>query len=176
MLFEFFPVVSPCVILLKINNFIFDHTLSIWKLLGQWLNSSLSYNLCHSCDNAGCLTHCTRPGIEYTLLQRQCQILNPLCYSGNLKINDFLKHFLYCVSTNGKFSQLLSRNLFPFPFLFLFFCLFRAIPTAQQCGIWAASLTYTTVHGNTRSLTHWVRPGIEPTYSWMLVGFVTAEP
>jgi len=28
------------------------------------------------------------------------------------------------------------------------------------------SLTYTTAHGNTRSLTHWVRPGIEPASSW----------
>ena len=32
--------------------------------------------------------------------------------------------------------------------------------------------TYTTAHGNTRSLTHWARPGIEPTTSWFLVGFV----
>ena len=37
-------------------------------------------------------------------------------------------------------------------------------------------MTYTTAHGNTRSLTHWARPGIKPTSSWMLVGFVTAEP
>ena len=28
-------------------------------------------------------------------------------------------------------------------------------------------------HSNTRSLTHWVRPGIEPTSSWILVGFST---
>ena len=34
------------------------------------------------------------------------------------------------------------------------------------------SVTYTTGHGNTGSLTHWVRPGIEPESSWMLVGFV----
>ena len=29
-------------------------------------------------------------------------------------------------------------------------------------------------HSNTGSLTHWVRPGIKPTFSWILVGF--AEP
>ena len=29
---------------------------------------------------------------------------------------------------------------------------------------------------NTRSLTHWARPGIESTSSWILVGFITAEP
>ena len=36
--------------------------------------------------------------------------------------------------------------------------------------------SYTTAHDNTRSLTHWWRPGIEPTSSWILVGFVTTEP
>ena len=34
-------------------------------------------------------------------------------------------------------------------------------------------VTYTTAHGNIRSLTHWERPGIEPTTSCILVGFVT---
>ena len=30
--------------------------------------------------------------------------------------------------------------------------------------------TYTTAHRNTKSLTHWVRPGIEPASPWILVG------
>ena len=47
------------------------------------------------------------------------------------------------------------------------------MPQPQQCGIWAASATYTTVHGNAGSLTYWARPGIEPTCSWILVGFLT---
>ena len=38
--------------------------------------------------------------------------------------------------------------------------------------IWAASGTYTTAHGNTRSLTHWARTEIEPVSSWMPVRFV----
>ena len=38
------------------------------------------------------------------------------------------------------------------------------------------SATYTTGHGNTRSLTQWVRPGIEPESLWILVGFIIAEP
>ena len=33
-----------------------------------------------------------------------------------------------------------------------------------------------TAHGNARSLTHWMRPGIKPEFSWILVRFVTAEP
>ena len=38
--------------------------------------------------------------------------------------------------------------------------------------IWAASVTYPTAHCNARSLTHCVRPGIKPTSSWILVGFI----
>ena len=78
---------------------------------------------------------------------------------------------------------------------FLFFCLFRATPVTYKCsqargwiGAAAAGLyhnhsnarsefsTYTTVHSNTRSLTHWARPGIEPVSSWILARFISAEP
>ena len=45
-------------------------------------------------------------------------------------------------------------------------------PEPQQLGIQASSATYTTAHGNARSLTHWARPGIELVTSWFLVGFV----
>ena len=34
--------------------------------------------------------------------------------------------------------------------------------------IWAMSATYTTAHGNVKSLTHWTGPGIEPASSWKL--------
>ena len=59
-----------------------------------------------------------------------------------------------------------------------YFFLFRATPVAygssQARGqIQAASETYATVHQNTRSLTYWDRPGIEPTSSWILVRFLT---
>ena len=33
-------------------------------------------------------------------------------------------------------------------------------------------MTYTTAHGNAGSLTHWARPRIKPTSSWILVRFV----
>ena len=36
--------------------------------------------------------------------------------------------------------------------------------------------SYTTAQGNARSLTHRAKPGIEPTSSWILVGFVSAAP
>ena len=50
------------------------------------------------------------------------------------------------------------------------------MPHPQQNGIQATSAAYTTVHGNTRSLTHWARLGIELPSSWMLVRFISAEP
>ena len=42
----------------------------------------------------------------------------------------------------------------------------------QRCGIRTTSATYTTAHSSAGSLTHWVRPGIEPRSSWILVGFL----
>ena len=84
-----------------------------------------------------------------------------------------------------------------FIFIFALFCLFRAAPMAcvssqarsliwaiaaglrpwpQQCQIWAMSVIYTTAHGNVGSLTHWARPGLEPTTSWFLVRFFSAAP
>ena len=50
------------------------------------------------------------------------------------------------------------------------------IPQPQQWGFWALSATYTAAHSNTGSLTHWVRPGIKPAPSWILVGFVSSAP
>ena len=38
------------------------------------------------------------------------------------------------------------------------------------------SVTYTTVHSNARSLTHWARPGIGPESLWILVTLITTEP
>ena len=86
-------------------------------------------------------------------------------------------------------SLYMSTDTMVFLSLVLFVCLFfRAAPAAhgsswarrrkserqtQQGGIQATSATYTTAQGNTRSLTHWVRPGIEPSTSWIIVGFVT---
>ena len=78
---------------------------------------------------------------------------------------------------------------------FFFFGLFRATPTAygstqgrirataaglhhshSNAGSVAASVTYSRTHGNAGSLTHWARPGIEPTSSWVLVRFISAAP
>ena len=49
-------------------------------------------------------------------------------------------------------------------------------PQPQQCEIRAASVTYTTAQWNAGSLTHWVRPGIEPASSWMQARLVSTMP
>ena len=46
-------------------------------------------------------------------------------------------------------------------------------PQPQQLGIWAAFVTYVAAHSNAGSLTHWVSPGIKPTFSWILVRCLT---
>ena len=86
-----------------------------------------------------------------------------------------------------------SQPIYLFIIYCLFFCLFfraialvygssqargqiRAMPQPQQCRIRAMSVTYTMVHGNARPLIHWVRSGIKPASSWVLVGFITTEP
>ena len=94
-------------------------------------------------------------------------------------------------------SQEARRSyLFIFFLFFFFFCFFRAAPSAyggsqarglssricscwpqpQQRGIRAASSTHTTAHRNAGSLTHWVKPGIEPATSLFLVRFVSTMP
>ena len=49
-------------------------------------------------------------------------------------------------------------------------------PQPQRHGIQASSETYTKAHSNARSRGHCARPGIEPTSSWILVGFVSTVP
>ena len=47
-------------------------------------------------------------------------------------------------------------------------------PQPQQRQIWATA--YTTTHSNAGLLTHWARPGMEPSSSWILAGLITPEP
>ena len=48
-----------------------------------------------------------------------------------------------------------------------------ATVTVTAIWEWAVSAIYTTAQGNASSLTCWGRPGIEPIYSWIVVGFLT---
>ena len=102
--------------------------------------------------------------------------------------------FLYFLLLRLIFKNLVSFSLHVFCF-FVFFCFLGPHPWqyrgSQDRGrirataasllhsrsnlvIWAKPAAYTTAHGNTGSLTHWARPGIEP--AWFLVGFVSNAP
>ena len=87
-----------------------------------------------------------------------------------------------------KRGHLLLLPLFSFLFLFLFFFAFygctlstwkfpsQGSNRSYSCQIQAASTTYTTAHGNARSLTHWAGLRMGSASSWILVGFISAEP
>ena len=49
-------------------------------------------------------------------------------------------------------------------------------PQPQQWGIQAMSMNYRRAHGNARSLTHLVRPGINPASSWIPFIFASTVP
>ena len=92
------------------------------------------------------------------------------------------------------FLLLRTCGLFWFSFCFVF-CLFRASAMAYgvsqargRIGARATNLhhshsnvgsqpclcpTYTTAHGNVRSLSHWAKPGIKPASSWIPVKCLT---
>ena len=62
-----------------------------------------------------------------------------------------------------------------------FFFFLRATPSAYgnsqaRSQIWAAAAGLHWIHSNAISLTHWMKLGIKPASSWILVVLVTAEP
>ena len=106
----------------------------------------------------------------------------------SFRIGVFFFFFFWKIHRSG-IAGLYGSSIFNFSF-----CLFRVAPAAcgasqargwtgaaswwpkpqpqpQQCGIWVLSVTYSTAHGNTGSLTHWARAGIEHESSWILVWF-----
>ena len=121
-------------------------------------------------------------GFVFNLLEGD---LKPKIYKEYFTVSGLWWFLSKCIS----FSLSLS-----FFFFFFLFCLFRAATMAyggsqarglirattaglpQQCQIQAASVTYTTAHSSTGSLTHWARAGMGPATSWFLVRFVSAMP
>ena len=129
--------------------------------------------------------------------------IKPTCCVSILIFNWFrISHIHFEVRRNIKYLHseamiymtILSNSKYHFVFVFVFL-LFRAAPLAyessqargpigataaslchshSQSRIQAASTTYTTAHSNTRSLTHWVRTGIQLGSSWIRVGFLSA--
>ena len=142
-------------------------TRGIWKFLGQGLNPKCSCTTTAvAMSMSDPLTHCARPGIE------------PL--SPKLPEPPMVRFFFFflmravvvaAAAAEGgcglHFQPMeVSRPVVESELQLL------ATATARS----ELRLTYTTGHGNARSLTPWARPGIEPASSWILVGFFPAEP
>ena len=131
---------------------------------------------------------CTRWSVQSTqcslLVGKRCQIISDFYwYTGIRSFRDTTK-------SKPRLHFQLALNLF---FFFGLFAIswatdvaYRGSQARGQIGTVATGLcqshsnirirvtsaTYTTAHGNIGSLTHWARPGIEPTTSWFLAGFV----
>ena len=76
-------------------------------------------------------------------------------------------------ATVGPFVFVCFFILNYFLFHYSWFTVYCQFSTVQQ----GESVTHAYIHScNGGSLTHWERPGIESTSSWILVGLVTAEP
>ena len=95
-----------------------------------------------------------------------------------------MDHSFAAVSKKSLQTQDHLDCLLCFLSFFFFFCLFFLLGPhwrhMEVPRLWVELelqlQTYTTAHGNTRSLTHWWRPGIKPATSLFLVGFVSAAP
>ena len=79
------------------------------EVLGPGTESEQQLCLCHSCNNAESLTHCTRLGIKLALPQRQYQIINPLFHSRNSE-GHFFRTILGGASDD---NDLLNQKSFP---------------------------------------------------------------
>ena len=142
-----------CVVFVCVFVSFFGLTCSIWKLLRQGSIPSRRCDRHYICGNTGSLTHSTRARDWTCTIIETMLILNLLHHSGNS---------LYSVS--------------------VFVCLFVAAPVAHgsfqtRGGIRAGTHTTATAKLGlslicnlrcARILTHWARPGLGPTSSWML--------
>ena len=125
----------------------FGHTHGMQKFQGQGLNLNPSSEERHGSDNTGSLSQwATRE---------------------HLKFFSFVLFFPFKAAPTAYGSSRLGVESV---------LQLRPTPQPQQQGTQALSAAYTTAHGNTRYLTHWARPRIEPASSWILVGFISTVP
>ena len=138
----------------------------------------------------------TKMGMANCTIKSHFHLLSPFLQTLGYKFWRLQKHTLLLGRRQGEHNCIMKQSGFFFGFGldFVLFCfcfrLFRAAPEAhgssqgkgQIAGlchsnrIWVMPVTYAMAHSNTGSLTYWERPGIKPVSSWILVGFVTAEP
>ena len=124
----------------------------MWK--GRWQNYFVYFKNIH-------IIH------EYMSIKKSLEWYTQSCFG--VFLGDGIRFFFFLSSFF--FFLGCSCSIFKFPDLGLYWCFScRATPQPHQCQIWTMSVTYTTAHSNPVSLTQWVRPGIEPASSRILVG------
>ena len=84
---------------------------------------------------------------------------------------EFFLHF-YPFSVSLKLLRSRTLSFFFLSFVFLGLHLWHVEVPRLRVKSELKSLAYTIAQDNAGSLTHWARPGMEPSSSWMLVGFV----
>ena len=107
----------------------------------------------------------------------QSEIILQLLFDVNLKLSPDTMPLLFFSSGDKIQQSILFYLFYPILSYFLSFCLFRAASTAHggsqvRGPIRVVSGGLRHRHSNARSLTHWVRQGIKPESSWILVRFV----
>ena len=98
---------------------LFLPTLQHMEFPGPWSNPSWSCDLCHSCNNIGSLTHCTKPGNE-TSVPAVAENAWSCCATVGTPVSLFL--FFVCL-----FVCFFGFGLFVF-------CIFRAAPCSLYGG------------------------------------------
>ena len=134
--------------------------------------------------NAGSLTHWGRPGIEHATSWFLVRFTSAAPDRNSKMHCLFQLHFIII----RRLPWLYLVFFFIICFLFLGPQLWHmedprlgvhlelqlpACPQPQQHQIRAPFATYAATFGNTASLTFWIRPGIEPASSWIVVRFLT---
>ena len=113
------------------------------------------------------------PGVESAATcAAAAAMLDPWTHSAGAGIEPKPPRWPKLLQSDSHHSQRELQYLHSFSFFFGRRCSCQPMPQPQQLGVQAASVAYTS---NSGSLTHWVRPGIKPICSWILLGFITAE-
>ena len=162
-------------------DFLNGCTCSIWKFRGQGSNRSWSCQptpqpwKCRiqaiACGNARSLTHRMRPGMEPASLWVPVEFLTHWTTTRTPKVTILIETNKQTKKNHEGFLDL-SISFFSLFYLFIYLLgLHLQYLEVLRLGVQSELylLAYTTAHSNAGFLTHWARPGIEPTSSWMLV-------
>ena len=142
----------------NIYIYAFSHSFPLWSITGYWIQGLVVYPVCiWVCHN-------------YV-----SQFLRALFLFHNILFSffHFLKSFIeVSLIYNVVLISAVQQSDSVIHIHISIFCCCCCCCFLGPLRIRATSATYTTAQSYAGSLTHWVRPGIEPASSWILLGFV----